>query len=74
MEMTAEKKALFKEQGYLKLEGVIPEHRVAQAIKKINHLLGSEGMIPGGDYPLTLYNGYYSYKNHPESVFRRAGE
>ena len=69
MEMTPEKKAYFKAHGYLKIEGVIPEPMVAQAVKKINHQLGSEGMIPGGDYPLTLYNGYYSHKNHPDPFY-----
>lgn len=69
MEMTPEKKAYFKAHGYLKIEGVIPEPMVAQAVKKINHQLGNEGMIPGGDYPLTLYNGYYSHKNHPDPFY-----
>lgn len=45
MQLSVEQKRRFVEDGYLHLPGLIPEERVAAALRAINHSLG-EGMDP----------------------------
>lgn len=46
MELTSEQRAAFREHGFVKLPGIVPQERVRAALRAINASLGEQGIDP----------------------------